>query len=474
MARTAHAEGQKRSPGGESGGRDQTRTSSHGRREHEDAATGTSPAAAAAAPVQAPSAGEAQPRSLSEDAAPGTAAAPQGPARPEGGAPVGPSDAGAPLQAPAGPASPSEDPALAAASAAAPAPDPSVATSDAQRQAPPAAEQTVDPQAAAPAEEPAPRGIAQHRADEDARVGVLAKAARGAGGAPAVPTEAPGGENGSPGGAPELPGAPAGEAAPAPVSPRPHDGPQTGVEQQQAPSASASQDLSQQQAGADQRRPEPRLAGDAQRPGAGHARVARTNVAASRAADAQANAPGTAASGSPATGSQDGVVASAPAAQPAAAGTAGTHELTARAELGEMIDAIHATIELASRRGASQARIALQPEELGEIRIHLSQSADGIVARLTAATPAAAQALAAGRGELHQSLSSLGATLLRLDIGMFEGREGRREEVAGGGTSSRAGAASTEEDESIAPVEGATPADASGGTAAGALVDVLA
>jgi flagellar hook-length control protein FliK len=139
-----------------------------------------------------------------------------------------------------------------------------------------------------------------------------------------------------------------------------------------------------------------------------------------------------------------------------------------------MIDAIHATIELASRRGASQARIALQPEELGEIRIHLSQSADGIVARLTAATAGAAQALAAGRGELHQSLSSLGATLLRLDIGMFEGGEGRRQEVAGGGSSSRAAAASTEEDESIATVEGATPAAASGGTAAGALVDVLA
>jgi flagellar hook-length control protein FliK len=138
-----------------------------------------------------------------------------------------------------------------------------------------------------------------------------------------------------------------------------------------------------------------------------------------------------------------------------------------------MIDAIHATIELAARRGATQARIALQPEELGEIRIHLSQSADGIVARLTAATPAAAQALAAGRGELHQSLSSLGTTLLQLDIGMFESREGRRHEIAGEGGSARTAAAPTEEDETIAAAAGATAAPAPTG-AMGALVDVLA
>jgi flagellar hook-length control protein FliK len=139
-----------------------------------------------------------------------------------------------------------------------------------------------------------------------------------------------------------------------------------------------------------------------------------------------------------------------------------------------MIESIHATIELAARRGATQARIALQPEELGEIRIHLSQSADGIVARLTAATPAAAQALAAGRGELHQSLSTLGATLLQLDIGTFEGREGRRQEIAGEGSPNRTAGAPTEEEESIAPPGGAERAAASQGAAAGALVDVLA
>ena len=52
------------------------------------------------------------------------------------------------------------------------------------------------------------------------------------------------------------------------------------------------------------------------------------------------------------------------------------------------------------------------------------------MARVTAETPAAAQALADGRAELHQSLSSLGATLLRLDIGTFGCSEGRPREHA--------------------------------------------
>ena len=89
----------------------------------------------------------------------------------------------------------------------------------------------------------------------------------------------------------------------------------------------------------------------------------------------------------------------------------------------EMIDAIRATIEIAARQGSAQARIALQPEELGHISIHLSQTTEGLLARVTADTPAAAQALAGARSELHQSLSSLGATLLRLDIGSSDARD---------------------------------------------------
>jgi flagellar hook-length control protein FliK len=109
----------------------------------------------------------------------------------------------------------------------------------------------------------------------------------------------------------------------------------------------------------------------------------------------------------------------------AASSVEGAPLLSSGVDLEEMIDSIHATIELAARQGMSQARIALQPAELGQIRIHLSQTSEGLLARVTADTPAAAQALNASRSELHQSLSSLGSTLLRLDIGSFNQPEGR-------------------------------------------------
>ncbi len=144
----------------------------------------------------------------------------------------------------------------------------------------------------------------------------------------------------------------------------------------------------------------------------------------------------------------------------------------------DMIDAIRATVEIATRQGVSQARIALQPEELGEIRIHLSQTSDGLLARVTADTPAAAQALAQGRTELHQSLSSLGVSLLRLDIGSSgQPHSGEREaRFEGGPGQSGASGAGKEAEEEQLPEAG----DSDGGgllpgrTPSGGLVDVLA
>ncbi len=89
-------------------------------------------------------------------------------------------------------------------------------------------------------------------------------------------------------------------------------------------------------------------------------------------------------------------------------------------DLQQTIEAVHTTIELATRQGLSQARIALAPAELGEIRIHLSQSASGLVARLTADTSAGAQALNEGRAELRSSLSSLGLSAMHLDTSAFQ------------------------------------------------------
>ncbi len=101
-----------------------------------------------------------------------------------------------------------------------------------------------------------------------------------------------------------------------------------------------------------------------------------------------------------------------PAAQPAELGSAAYD-----VGLQEAIESLHGTIQLTARQGLSQARISLQPEELGEIRINLTQTAQGLLARVTAESPAAAQALAAAHAQLRQSLSSLGINLTRLDVG---------------------------------------------------------
>ena len=186
------------------------------------------------------------------------------------------------------------------------------------------------------------------------------------------------------------------------------------------------------------------------------ATVARPTVAAAAGLEAVQAAPVLGASGS---GPQ-------PAAAPTVPG--------AGVQMQDMIESIHATIEMATRQGISQARISLEPAELGAIRIHLSQTDGGLLARVTAETPAAAQALAAGRGELHQALSSLGTSLLRLDIGSFgafQGRGGGQAETATGGT--RRGG-TTGGGESIEAADGPEAGSAAAPRALGELVDVLA
>ncbi len=148
-------------------------------------------------------------------------------------------------------------------------------------------------------------------------------------------------------------------------------------------------------------------------------------------------------------------------------------------DLQQMIDAVRATIQLAARQGVTQARIALQPEELGDIRIHLSQTAEGLLARVTADTPAAAAALAGGRGELHQSLSSLGISLLRLDIGSSgQTQAGSGEPRFAGGSQTTPGGArqatAPEEDETSKTVGEPEGVGAQAELQTGGLVDVLA
>ena len=140
----------------------------------------------------------------------------------------------------------------------------------------------------------------------------------------------------------------------------------------------------------------------------------------------------------------------------------------------EMIDSIGATVELAARQGIAKARIELQPEELGHISIRLSQTNEGLRARVTADTPAGAQALSQGRSELRQSLSSLGLSLLQLDIGssgqpQTGEQDGRFAANSGSGAIGATGTA--EESEALGESRDDTrPA----GTPLGEIVDVLA
>ncbi len=140
---------------------------------------------------------------------------------------------------------------------------------------------------------------------------------------------------------------------------------------------------------------------------------------------------GTADTGASAGGA-GGLAAAGDSAQASAQLAGGSQEgplLDSGVGLQQAIETLHGTIELTARQGLSQARIALEPAGLGEIRIHLTQTAQGLLARVTAETPAAAQALAAAHAELRQSLSSLGLNLARLAIG----RHGQSS-AQGGGT----------------------------------------
>jgi hypothetical protein len=93
---------------------------------------------------------------------------------------------------------------------------------------------------------------------------------------------------------------------------------------------------------------------------------------------------------------------------------------------------------------------------------------------VSAETPAAAQALAQGRSELHQSLSSLGVSLLRLDINSQPQTGARDERFDGGGEGSTSGAASSQEDADSPETAGEAVAAGAPAIAGGALVDVLA
>jgi flagellar hook-length control protein FliK len=105
--------------------------------------------------------------------------------------------------------------------------------------------------------------------------------------------------------------------------------------------------------------------------------------------------------------------AAAPSTPAAPATTAQAH---VPINLAQTIEAVRATVELATRQGAARARIQLNPASLGSIRIHLTRTGDGLIARVIAERPEAAQALQQNGADLRRSLEATGLPLLRLDI----------------------------------------------------------
>jgi flagellar hook-length control protein FliK len=141
------------------------------------------------------------------------------------------------------------------------------------------------------------------------------------------------------------------------------------------------------------------------------------------------------------------------------------------APTNELIETLRASVELANKEGSAQARISLEPAELGTVHIHLTQTASGLVARLSAESAIAAQAIASGQSDLRGALGSLGVSLLRLDIGSFASN-GRGAQGRFGAQPRRAASiASVEETPETAPAASAGVLAASGHLRT---VDVLA
>jgi flagellar hook-length control protein FliK len=157
------------------------------------------------------------------------------------------------------------------------------------------------------------------------------------------------------------------------------------------------------------------------------------------------------------------------AAAPADAGTA----LRYGVGLEHAIETVRLTVELGARQGLTQARIQLSPASLGGIRIQLSQTPDGLVARVVAEHAAAAQTLQQNGAELRRSLESSGLPLLRLDIESSDQQGGSAQDPSRAAYGSRRSdsAPAEEQDDGSAAAAAVTPTVR---LANGAIVNVLA
>jgi flagellar hook-length control protein FliK len=194
-------------------------------------------------------------------------------------------------------------------------------------------------------------------------------------------------------------------------------------------------------------------------PGAVSADAVKASVTTGKAAPIAAGAAHVVAKPSApiSTGPVDGGRGTSPTATTAAVTT---RPLTTAAptsygvRLEQAAETVRTTIAMAARQGSSSARIQLSPASLGGLQIHLQRTADGLVARVIAEHPEAAQTLAQNGDDLRRSLQQSGITLLRLDIGSSDQRDAPAEQQPGaGGSASRSGTGT--DDATLDPVSDA-------------------
>jgi flagellar hook-length control protein FliK len=158
------------------------------------------------------------------------------------------------------------------------------------------------------------------------------------------------------------------------------------------------------------------------------------------------------------------------------AGPAVSHEFVRTAvSLQDAVDAVKATFTAANQAGISSARITLSPESLGGIKISLSQTPDGLIARVATDHPEAAMTLQQSAGDLKRSLEESGMSLLRLDIGS-SGQQDQSSFAGTAGNGSQTGSSWSGGTDGTRVEEDATstPTELTSELSSGSLVNVLA
>jgi len=162
-----------------------------------------------------------------------------------------------------------------------------------------------------------------------------------------------------------------------------------------------------------------------------------------------------------------GVASSASATRETASASPGSG-----VRLAQMVETVRTTIEIGARQGTPQMRIALSPASLGGLQIHLTETPNGIVARIVAEHSAAATTLQQGSDDLRRSLQSGGLTLLSLDIESSDQRGAASSDPNIGGSGSRQ---SDDAEPDVASADGVTDLQPlTTAPPAGSLVNVLA